>query len=165
MANYQLDPAAEGDNSIVCNLPDGTNIGIVNLVAAFQRLQLPPGQGLGGEIVNKSAALERRFGVQVTDFFLALAQLSLDAVPATPPVVQTRWRGFALQSFTTMPTPSPARFRVQGDYGPSTPGMILTGQSLSFDDLGEPAAPAITLLLRLVPVVSPREFAVMARRS
>jgi len=160
VANYQLDPAGNGDNSIECNLPDGTNIGIVTPVTAFQQIATT----LGNEIIGKSASLERRFGVQVNDFLMLLAVLSLDAPPAAPPDVRSFYRGTELGAFTVMPTGSVTRFRAQPGSSPDQPGLIRSGQALTFDDNGEPVQPAITLLLRLIPIDDPREIAQLARR-
>ena len=152
-ATYSLDPA--GDGTILAEVAG--DLGIINPVVALRDIQRPINAGgLGNQIVKKSAAVQRGFGVALDDFLVAGGVIRYTAVPAASPSVELADRGTTLRPFTVdVSTGAPEEFIFGCDLGAEEPALVLTGQSLNFLQVAMAPAQALEVLLYLVPVDNP----------
>ncbi len=153
---YQRDPA--DDNTFVAVLPPGTNIGVVNPITLFRQLQQQPPVGVG-QVIPRSAALQRGFGVVVDDFLMMLGLASFTAAPAGAPTVDLQERDGTdlVPTYTVEATGDPTVFQWRCEASATEPSLIKTGQQISVDDGGEPAQ-TIELTLYLMPIEDPQNI-------
>jgi len=163
VADYSLDPADPG--TIIGRIPDGVNIGTINLVAALGRIQRPISEGgLGGQIVKKSAALQRGFGVSLDDYLVAGGVVRYTAAPGGLPNVSLADRGTALRPFTVQVSEGAVEDFIFGcDLGASEPALVLTGQSLLLNQIAMAPAQNLELTLYLVPIDDPEAYVEFCR--